>query len=159
MPEEVLDAWGATREAGEIAGVEGAVLAAAIAEGPGRDVPPGLYAGLDRRVALNVIGAETVLAAAEWPAGVVVETLEVAAEKSLKGPLLAAGLALLLVDILAALLVAGRVRPGCAGGRRCWRWWGWPSLARPARKRRPQALDRATISPSRPRRRWFWRMC
>ena len=109
VPEEVLDAWGATREAGEIAGVEGAVLAAAIAEGPGRDVPPGLYAGLDRRVALNVIGAETVLAAAEWPAGVVVETLEVAAEKSLKGPLLAAGLALLLVDILAALLVAGRL--------------------------------------------------
>ena len=85
------------------------MLAAAIAEGPGRDVPPGLYAGLDRRVALNVIGAETVLAAAEWPAGVVVETLEVAAEKSLKGPLLAAGLALLLVDILAALLVAGRL--------------------------------------------------
>ena len=109
VPEEVLDAWGAARDAGEVAGVEGAVLAQALKDGPGPDRPPGLYAGQERRVALNVIGAETGLKAAVWPAGVVVETLEEAAEQSLKGPLLAGALALLLVDILAALWVAGRL--------------------------------------------------
>ncbi len=109
VPEVVLDAWGAEREAGAVAGVEGAVLAEALADGPGPDQPPGLYAGLDRRVALNVIGAETELTAAVWPAGTVVETLEVAAERSLKGGFLTAGLAFLLVDILAALWVAGRL--------------------------------------------------
>jgi hypothetical protein len=109
VPEVVLDAWGAEREAGAIAGVEGAVLANALQEGPGPEQPPGLYAGLDRRVALNVIGAETELAAAVWPAGVVVETLEMAPERSLKGAVLTAGLALLLLDILAALWVAGRL--------------------------------------------------
>ena len=55
---------GAVRDAGEVAGVRG--------RGAGRgdcrrarapDLPPGLYAGADRRVALNVIGPETVLAA------------------------------------------------------------------------------------------------
>lgn len=109
VPEEVLDAWGAARDAGEVAGVEGAVLAKALKDGPGPDQPPGLYSGQERRVALNVIGAETELKPAVWPAGVVVETLEEAAEQSLKGPLLAGALALLLVDILAALWVAGRL--------------------------------------------------
>jgi hypothetical protein len=109
VPEVVLDAWGAEREAGAVAGVEGAVLAQALETGPGPDQPPGLYAGLDRRVALNVIVAETELTAAVWPAGAVVETLEVAAERSLKGGFLTAGLAFLLVDILAALFVAGRL--------------------------------------------------
>jgi hypothetical protein len=61
VPEELLDAWGARREAGSVAGVDGEVLARAIVEGPGPDQPPGLYAGLDRRVALNVIAAETAL--------------------------------------------------------------------------------------------------
>ena len=109
VPEEVLDAWGASRDAGEVAGVEGAVLAQALKDGPGPDQPPGLYAGQERRVALNVIGAETELKPAVWPAGIAVETLEEAAEQSLKGPLLAGALSLLLVDILAALWVAGRL--------------------------------------------------
>jgi len=109
VAEEVLDAWGAQRDAGEIPGVEGAVLAQAIVDGPGPAHPPGLYAGLDRRVALNVIGPETVLTAAAWPAGVDVQALELAAERSLKGGFLVAGLALLLVDILAALWLAGRL--------------------------------------------------
>ncbi|MDQ2066907.1 DUF4159 domain-containing protein [Xinfangfangia sp. CPCC 101601] len=109
VPEEVLDAWGAARNAGEIAGVEGTVLAQALKAGPNPDQPPGLYAGLDRRVALNVIGAETELKPAVWPAGVSVTALEEAAEQSLKGPLLGGALGLLLLDILAALFVAGRL--------------------------------------------------
>ncbi len=109
VPEEVLDAWGAARDAGEVAGVEGAVLAKALKEGPGPDQPPGLYAGPERRVALNVIGAETELKPAVWPSGIAVERLEEAAEQSLKGPLLAGALSLLLIDILAALWLAGRL--------------------------------------------------
>lgn len=109
VPEVVLDAWGAEREAGAVAGVEGDVLARALTAGPGPDQPPGLYAGQDRRVALNVVGPDTELSAAIWPAGTVVETLEAAAETSLKAGFLAAGLALLLLDILAALWVAGRL--------------------------------------------------
>lgn len=109
VPEVVLDAWGAEREAGAVAGVEGSVLARALTAGPGPDQPPGLYAGQDRRVALNVVGPDTELSAALWPAGTVVETLEAAAETSLKAGFLAAGLSLLLLDILAALWVAGRL--------------------------------------------------
>ncbi|MCB6179130.1 DUF4159 domain-containing protein [Rhodobacter sp. Har01] len=109
VPELVLDAWGAEAEAGEVAGVEGEVLAQAMETGPGPAHPPGLYAGQDRRVALNVIGAGAELLPAEWPAGTVVEGLAVAPERSLKGPVLAAALTLLLLDILAALWVAGRL--------------------------------------------------
>ncbi len=109
VPELLLDAWGAERDAGEVAGVPGEALAAAIAAGPGPAQPPGLYAGQDRRVALNVVGAETVLAPALWPAGVPVEGLAVAPQRSLQGPFLLAALGLLLADILAALWVAGRL--------------------------------------------------
>ena len=56
MPQVVLDAFGQTSDAGELPGVEGEALAKAIAEGPDAAHPPGLYAGADRRVALNVIG-------------------------------------------------------------------------------------------------------
>jgi hypothetical protein len=109
VPEVVLDAWGAEAEAGDRPGVPSEALAAALAAGPGPDTPPGLYAGPERRVALNVIGAEAELAPAVWPAGTPVEGVEGAPERSLKGPVLGAALALLLVDILAALWVAGRI--------------------------------------------------
>jgi hypothetical protein len=109
VPEVVLDVWGTEKDAGALAGVAGEVLAQALVSGPGPDQPPGLYAGPDRRVALNVIGAETVLTAAEWPADVTVEGLAIAPERSLKGGFLTAALALLLLDILAALWVAGRL--------------------------------------------------
>jgi len=108
-PEMILDAYGTARDAGEVAGLPGEDLAAALTAGPGPAFPPGLYAGADRRVALNVISAETELVAASWPAGAVIEGLEASAVRSLKGALLAGGLALLLIDVLAALFVAGRL--------------------------------------------------
>ncbi|MFN3994219.1 MAG: DUF4159 domain-containing protein [Tabrizicola flagellatus] len=109
-PEVVLDAWGQTGDAGELPGVEGEVLARAIAEGPTAATPPGLYAGADRRVALNVVGAETVLEPAVWPAGVPVDRLEARAARPLKGEFLTLGTVLLLLDVLAALWLAGRLR-------------------------------------------------
>jgi hypothetical protein len=109
VPEVALDAWGQAQDAGEMAGVEGAALAGALVAGPGPAFPPGLYAGEERRVALNVIGAETALAPASWPEGTVIEGVETAPEQALKGGFLAAALALLLVDVLAALWVSGRL--------------------------------------------------
>lgn len=110
VPERVLDAYGQAVDAGETAGVQGSELAVALTEGPVAARPPGLYAGAERRVALNVIGAETVLAAAAWPATVPVEGLDAAPEQDLKGGLLALALVLLAVDIIAALWISGRLR-------------------------------------------------
>jgi hypothetical protein len=114
VPEVALDAFGALGDAGDRPGVQGADLAAALATGPTAALPPGLYAGEDRRVALNAVGADTTLTLADWPASVAREGLEAPAEQSLKGALLAAALALLLADILAALAVSGRLLRGTA---------------------------------------------
>ncbi len=108
-PEVVLDAYGQLSDAGELPGAEGEALAGAIAAGPTLAMPPGLYAGADRRVALNVMGPETELLPAVWPASVPVEGLEGREAQALKGAFLTGGLALLLVDVLAALWVAGRL--------------------------------------------------
>jgi hypothetical protein len=115
VPEVVLDAYGATSDAGELPGVEGEALAEAIGAGPSEAFQPGLYAGADRRVALNVIGAETRLEPAVWPAGLPVDRLEARAVQALKGDFLTFAAVLLLLDILAALWLAGRLR-WLAGG-------------------------------------------
>lgn len=109
VPEVVLDAYGQAADAGELPGVEGEALAAAMEGGPTLALPPGLYAGPERRVALNVVGAGTELLPADWPPSVPVEGLEGRAAQALKGAFLTAAAALLLLDVLAALWVAGRL--------------------------------------------------
>ncbi len=109
VPETLLDAYGQSEDAGEMGGVEGEVLGAAMAEGPTLALPPGLYAGEERRVALNVMGPETQLLPAVWPVSVPVEGLGVREAQALKGAFLTAALGLLLLDVLAALWVAGRL--------------------------------------------------
>jgi len=108
-PDVVLDAYGQQSPAGERPGVDGAVLADALAGGPTLELPPGLYAGPDRRVALNVLGPETELLPAVWPVSVPVEGLENREAQALKGAFLTGALALLMADVLAALWVAGRL--------------------------------------------------
>ena len=115
VPEVVLDAFGQTSDAGDLPGVEGEALAKAVAAGPSADHPPGLYAGSDRRVALNAVGTETTLEPAAWPASVPVDRLEARAVQALKGPFLTFATVLLLLDVLAALWLAGRLR-GLARG-------------------------------------------
>jgi hypothetical protein len=107
-----LNAFGTMGSAGEVAGVDGTALAAALASGPSAKLPPGLYAGDDRRIALNVIAPDTTLAAPVWPASVAREGLEVQAEQALKGAALAIALSLLLLDVLAALALSGRLIGG-----------------------------------------------
>ena len=106
VPEKLLDGFGIARDAGARAGVPGEVLA----EGAiGPDLPPGLYAGAERQLALNVLDPTSALAAATWPAGIPVEGLTTFAETPLKGLLLALTGALLLIDIVASLWISGRL--------------------------------------------------
>ncbi|OYX22680.1 MAG: LytTR family transcriptional regulator, partial [Rhodobacterales bacterium 32-66-7] len=88
VPEMVLDGYGQLADAGELPGVEGEALATAIASGPTLAMAPGLYAGPDRRVALNVLGAETELKPMVWPTSVPVEGLEAREAQALKGAFL-----------------------------------------------------------------------
>jgi len=108
-PEVALDSGGRLTDAGDRPGVEGEALAAAIAAGPTLDLPPGLYAGEARRVALNVLGPETALLPAAWPPSVPVEGLDGREAQALKGALLTGAAILLMADVLAALWVAGRL--------------------------------------------------
>ena len=115
-PAAVLDAYGDLREVDTLAGVDGAVLADGLARAqPSVDMPPGLYAGDDRRIALNVTGADTTLAPAEWPARIAIEGMAAEREIDLKGWLLAGALGLLMIDILASLALAGRLRGARSG--------------------------------------------
>jgi hypothetical protein len=107
VPDEVLDAFGRVGDADGLPGIPGEVLAEAT---PGAETPPGLYAGEDRRIALNVIRTDTTLAPTAWPARIPVEGFAVDEETLLKGTLLSAALGLLLLDILASLWLSGRLR-------------------------------------------------
>ena len=118
VPQRVLDGYGAEADAGEVAGVQGEDLAAAMVAGPSADLPPGLYGGTERSVALNVIGADTVITAAVWPAGTVIEGFDAQPEQALKGGLLSAAMALLALDVLAALWLSGRLSGVLRGAAR-----------------------------------------
>ncbi|KAJ54656.1 LytTR family transcriptional regulator [Actibacterium mucosum KCTC 23349] len=111
QPQLVLDAFGEAGDAATLAGVAGETLAGAQ---PGPLSPPGLYASGERRIALNTLGPEDTIETATWPAGTVVEGLAVASETSLKGPALALAALLLMIDILASLLLTGRLRNAMA---------------------------------------------
>jgi len=105
-PDEVLDGFGTLRDAGTRPGVDGALLA----EAPlSAELLPGLYEGGDRRIARNVITADTVLAPASWPAGVPVEGMSVVAPTDLMAGFLTGALVLLLLDAVVALWLAGRL--------------------------------------------------
>ncbi len=110
--ERVLDAFGVLQDAGDQPGIAGERLAEAR---PGADLRPGLYASGERTLAINVVSADRAFAPALWPEGVAVEGLTAARERPLAGWLLAAGLALLLADVLAALALSGRLSGGRAG--------------------------------------------
>jgi hypothetical protein len=107
MAEDVLDAFGDLIRADTLPGVDGEALATAT---PSAMMPPGLYAGEDRRIAVNVIGRDDPLIATTWPARIAVEGLDVVRETLLKGWLLAAALVLLTIDIIASLALSGRLR-------------------------------------------------
>jgi hypothetical protein len=130
--DQVLTAFGEIEDAGTLAGVPGEALAEAV---PGPETPPGLYAGEDRRIALNAVGAGTELRPPAWPERIRIEGLEVERELPLKGGLLAAALALLLLDLVASLALSGRLRGAAAAAL--------VALALVPREGRAQELDAA----------------
>ncbi|MEM6477976.1 MAG: DUF4159 domain-containing protein [Pseudomonadota bacterium] len=106
QPRLLLTGFGEIEPAGLAAGVAGEVLAGGEI---GAQVPPGLYAGDDRTIALNAVPREADYHSQAWPARIAVEGLSVVRETPLKGYVLAAGLALLMIDLIASLWLSGRL--------------------------------------------------
>ncbi|MEO1536588.1 MAG: DUF4159 domain-containing protein [Pseudomonadota bacterium] len=104
--DETVTGFGEIIAAGTLPGVPGERLAEDL---PGPDLPPGLYAGENRRLALNVVTSETVFAPAVWPADVPVEGFAVQEETNLAGLALSLALIALMIDVLAALALSGRL--------------------------------------------------
>ncbi|NNE89346.1 MAG: DUF4159 domain-containing protein [Silicimonas sp.] len=104
--DKVLTGFGEVQDAGTMAGIAGERL---IEDTPGPDLPPGLYAGEDRRIALNVVKSDTTLTRTMWPADVAVEGFAVTEETPLKGFLLSIALLALMADIVATLWLSGRM--------------------------------------------------
>lgn len=107
VPAVMVNAFGHLEQTDTLPGVAGERL---VTEPPGPTLPPGLYAGAAQRLALNVTGAETTLAPAAWPARITVEGLAAPTPLALNGWLLGLALLLLALDVLATLMLAGRLR-------------------------------------------------
>jgi len=108
-PQRALDGFGDVQDVSNDAAIDGETLAA---REFGPDLRPGVYSSAAGSLALNLIGTDTTLAPATWPASVPVERDTVAVTRDLRAPVLILGLGLLLVDILAALWLSGRLRGG-----------------------------------------------
>lgn len=106
-PEQVLDGFGELGPPNLVAGVPGERLA----EGrPSAETPPGIYASGERRVALNVMREDAEIAPlAPLPQGVTLETMDRPEEIRLGPWLIAVALVLLALDVLATLVVSGRL--------------------------------------------------
>ncbi len=105
-----LDAFGAVHQVQGGEAIPGERLAAALPEGrTGPGLAPGIYQASGRAVALNVIGPERELSAASWPRDLQVLGMQARRGLDLKPWLLGFGLLLLAADILASLLVSGRM--------------------------------------------------
>ncbi len=114
VPETLLDGFGALDSAGERPGVAGTRLVDIV----GPDLPPGLYASGEQRVAVNVLGRDDLLEPARWSAGLTPEWAGAREETDLAGWLLMLALAALAVDVIASLALSGRLaRAGAAGKR------------------------------------------
>ena len=111
-PLRVMDGFGRILEADTLAGVTGEELLSAPL---GPELQPGLYESTARKMARNVIAADTDLAEAVWPAGTDVQPLQTREETPLGGILLSLSLALLMLDIVASLAMSGRLRGAIAG--------------------------------------------
>ncbi|GGB90447.1 LytTR family transcriptional regulator [Marivita lacus] len=106
QPNLVLDAFGSLNDGNTLAGVTGEALVDAPL---GPDLRPGLYQSQDRALARNVLNADATLTPANWPSNITVEGLTQSEETPLAGWLLALTIALLLADIVASLLLSGRL--------------------------------------------------
>ena len=105
-PLRVLDGFGVLSDAGVLPGVDGVDL---IEAQPSPAMRPGIYASGDRRLARNVVTADTILTSASWPADVPVRGLSVAPEQPIAGWLLSLAILILMADVVASLSLSGRL--------------------------------------------------
>ncbi|WP_299916102.1 DUF4159 domain-containing protein [uncultured Roseobacter sp.] len=105
-PEQVMDGFGSLRDAGNLPGVPGPDLLNAP---PGPNMQPGIYASGDRRLARNVITADSVLMPVSWPARIPIKGFAVPPEQPVAGWLLSLAILLLLADVVASLSLSGRL--------------------------------------------------
>ncbi|MFD3190030.1 DUF4159 domain-containing protein [Sedimentitalea sp. HM32M-2] len=110
-PLQVMDGFGGLSDAGTLPGVDGADLVSAPA---GPSLRPGLYASDDRRLARNLLSADSLLTPATWPGRIPVGGLSVTRERPLGGLLLSLAIGLLVLDVIASLALSGRLGPGRA---------------------------------------------
>jgi len=106
-PVQTIDPFGTVRATDALAAVSGEKIAE---RNLSNTLQPGLYAGEDRRLAVNVIANDTQVQAAVWPSTVDVRPIEGQSETALKGWLLLAAIALFAIDCIASLAVGGRLR-------------------------------------------------
>lgn len=105
-PDQVMDGYGTLSDAGNLPGVPGPDL---ISAPPSPEMQPGIYASGDRRLARNVVTAETSLQPAVWPARIPVTGFSVPPEQPIAGWLLSFAIVALLADVLASLALTGRL--------------------------------------------------
>ncbi|RFP86571.1 DUF4159 domain-containing protein [Rhodobacteraceae bacterium 63075] len=106
-PVRLLDGFGRFQDASGMGGVGGLDLLGAEI---GPSLPPGLYEGPGRRVALNTLKEGREISLANWPARLGRVSYGGPQEQPLAGPLFALALLLLAADILATLMLSGRLR-------------------------------------------------
>lgn len=109
QPLRVLDGFGQVSDASNRPQIAGEALAD---RRFGPDLLPGVYSGILGSVALNIGTEDMTLMPTRWPVSVPVERDTVVQERDLKAPFLLAAMAALLIDILAALWLSGRLRRG-----------------------------------------------
>ncbi|WP_422049204.1 DUF4159 domain-containing protein [Shimia sp.] len=106
QPLKVLDGFGRLEDAQTLPGVSGEALSE---RQIGPDLRPGLYRDGDKILALPVLPIDASLAPAIWPVSVPVEGLRGAVTRDLAGVFLSVALIILAIDVLASLLVSGRL--------------------------------------------------
>ncbi|MEP4194487.1 MAG: DUF4159 domain-containing protein [Aliishimia sp.] len=105
-PTRVLSAEGNLIDTGNLPGVSGPDL---FETALGPSLQPGVYQSENRVLARNVIGPDTPVEPAIWPADVTVIGLGALREVPLGGLLLGAAVLLLMADIIASLALSGRL--------------------------------------------------
>ena len=111
QPERALDGFGLVLDASNRPVVPGTTLANGRF---GPDLPPGVYRSAVGSLALNIGQDDMDLRTSTWPASVVVERDMIREERDLTAAFLTLGLGALMIDILAALWVSGRLRGATA---------------------------------------------
>jgi hypothetical protein len=106
QPHQIMDGFGGLKQGAAFAGVSGErVLSAPL----GPDLYPGLYQGQNRSLARNVMQKGEVLQPATWPDSVVRRGMARPVPVLLGGYFLLLALGLLMLDVMAALTLSGRL--------------------------------------------------